>query len=119
MATFGQLLKGARTEKRKKLRDIAEATGLSISFISDIECGRKRVSNLDVVKKIEKFLGLASGMLLKKAEEEMNMGSEVRSLIKKRPALSLSLLRVTEGFTDDELSDLVLKLREGKGREEI
>lgn len=112
MAGFGQLLKKARKETRTKLRDVAQCTGLSISYLSDIENGRKRAPSLDIVKEIEACLGKAGGLLLKAAQREMKLGSEAKTIISRRPELSLSLLRVTEGLNDDEMADLIAGIQE-------
>jgi transcriptional regulator with XRE-family HTH domain len=114
MNRFGQLLKEARKESRKKLRDVAEATGLSISYLSDIENGRKKAPSLDIVKTIEGML-CTGGRLLKAAQSEMKIGIDFKSIINRRPELSLGLLRVTEGMSDEELSSLINEIQDEKG----
>lgn len=41
---LGQLLRDLRKQEGKHLRDVAEATGLSVSFLSDAERGRVKPS---------------------------------------------------------------------------
>lgn len=114
MRGFGQLLQGARKANRMKLRDVAEQTGLSISYLSDIEHGRKKAPSLDIVKKIEALLS-TGGELLRTAQHEMNLGSEFKTIIGRRPELSLGLLRVTEGMSDEELSALINNIQSNGG----
>jgi transcriptional regulator with XRE-family HTH domain len=48
--TLGQALKKARTNKGQSLRELAKVTGLSHSFISDIEHGLSKPSIDNLVK---------------------------------------------------------------------
>ena len=52
--TRGKSLKGLRLEVGLTLRDVGRIAGVSISYVSDIECGRKPFSK--VARKIEAIL---------------------------------------------------------------
>lgn len=54
-ASVGERIKEKRLEKKKTLKDIAEATGLSIGYLSQLERGLTSVAN-DTLKKIAEAL---------------------------------------------------------------
>ncbi|MCY0893073.1 MAG: helix-turn-helix domain-containing protein [Acidibacillus sp.] len=55
MSDFGRLLKELRLQKNMSLRDLAEKTGVSYSFIGSMEKGRYKPSR-DTVIQLAKFL---------------------------------------------------------------
>ncbi len=111
---FGERLKMARKETRKKLREVASATGLSISYISDLEHERKKAPSIEIARSIEKFLGLAHGFLCEAAQAEHSTNSELKEIAYKRPMLNLGLLRVTDGMTDEELAEIIDEIKSRK-----
>ena len=60
---FGEALRKARTDKRVTLRVLSKHVGLSISHLLDIENNRKSPPMLDIVEKIEEYLGINDGRL--------------------------------------------------------
>ena len=66
---FAALFKNERRIARRTLRELAEAAGKSIGYLSDVEQGRKLPPSPAVVTKIEKELGIQDGRLVKLAEE--------------------------------------------------
>jgi len=115
MLSFGQMVKEARRRERKKLREVAAASGLTISYISDIEHGRKNPPKIDAIKKIQKFLNIAGNALLKAAEMESSINSEIdqriKTLMSKQPAFGvLSLLRATSDMPEEEFKMLIQNL---------
>ena len=62
---FAALLKNERRTARRTLRELAEAAGKSIGYLSDVEQGRKPPPPVAVVIKIEKELGIRDGRLIK------------------------------------------------------
>ncbi len=68
-ATYGEpdvsvhaMLRGIRKGKRLTLLNVSEATGVSVSFLSDLERGKTRPS-LDTLEKLAAFYGVAVGEL--------------------------------------------------------
>ena len=53
MKNFGEVFQRERKRKRLKLSDLKEKIGLSISYLSDIEHGRKAAPKSEIVRKIE------------------------------------------------------------------
>jgi transcriptional regulator with XRE-family HTH domain len=113
---FGQTLKEARKKKEKTLKEVGKAAGLSLSYVSDIEQGRRKAPGEDVVRKIEAFLDITDGSLLKAAQLESNLQSEVRTLFRKRPELNMSLLRAADDCSEDEINDLIDEMLKRRGK---
>lgn len=114
---FGQELKAARQAARKKLREVAEVSELTISVISDIEHGRRNPPPQDVVKKIELFLGVTNEKLCKSASQESKIKAGAREIFGKRPALNYALLRAAEGLSDDAVNKLIRDISQEEGDE--
>lgn len=72
---FGQLLKEARKNKRATLREVAEAGGVSIGYISDIEHGRRRAPGMDASRAIERYLEIQDGSLVKAADVRVGVAT--------------------------------------------
>jgi len=64
---FGNKLKSARKNKRVTLKELSKITGLSASFLSDIEQGRRSSPDFDVILKMQLFLNVE---LIECAKEE-------------------------------------------------
>jgi len=74
---FGASLKKYRKLKKVTLRELSEKIGKSIGYLSDIEHGRKRPPDLEMVNKIEIFLSVEDGELLLIANRERNQTDKV------------------------------------------
>ncbi|MGE4545820.1 MAG: helix-turn-helix domain-containing protein [Pedobacter sp.] len=116
---FGQILRKARKQTRKTLRELSDASGLAISYISDIEHGRKNPPRSEAIRKMQDVLNISGNILIDAANRELKVSKEIdvnmKNLINKRPALSvLSLLRVTADMDEDEFSLLVNSLEKRK-----
>lgn len=118
---FGQLLKKTRTGEKKTLREVAAASGLSISLVSDIEHGRRSVSSLEVVGKIEKFLNVTDGSLAKAAQKEksFDVPPGAKELFWKRgPELSMALLRASTELSEEAIHKLIADMKNAQQVEE-
>ena len=99
MATkFGEALKRARKKSGLTLREISESVGLSLSYISDMEQGRRSPPTMEIISKIETLLSLEEGALSDRAKKEMEetfkekMGMKKQMNIKKyTPASQIDL----------------------------
>ena len=75
---IGEKLKKLRREKDLTLRELSEKTGISLSFISDIEHGRRKNPSIENLQKIARGLGVPTAELLAEAGYNLNpinMGS--------------------------------------------
>ncbi|GFO68567.1 hypothetical protein GMLC_21460 [Geomonas limicola] len=104
-------LKDARKRARKTLRDVAEATGLSIGFISDIEHGRRRTTP-EVLEAIQKVLGVKDNALIKAGQESQLLKEKLRFLYESRPQSSFALARLAEDLSDEDLLEMLKTLEQ-------
>ncbi len=109
---FGQLLKKARVREQKTLREVAINAGLSVSYVSDMEHGRRKPSSVDAVMKIERFLNVTDGSLLRAAqrEKDFDVPSDAKEIYWQRPELSLALLRASTDLSEEEINELIEKI---------
>jgi len=120
--SFGSCLKAVRKEARKKLREVASATGLSMSYISDLEHGRKTSPSVDIIRKLEKFFEVPKNYLWNIAQKEFEANTQLKEIVKKRPVMSLSFMRIAEDLTDEEFQqiiDVANKMKTQKEGQEI
>jgi transcriptional regulator with XRE-family HTH domain len=67
MADFGEYLKNLREQRKLSLRDVAAKTGMSYSYLTQIEHGRRRPPGADLLKKLAPVYGVSVRDLLKAA----------------------------------------------------
>ncbi|QEK13745.1 helix-turn-helix domain-containing protein (plasmid) [Crassaminicella thermophila] len=84
---IGTKIKVLRKEKKFTLKDLAEKTGLSISFISDIEHQRRNPS-LENLNKIAKALGIKISELLD--EHNHTISSEIKPHQRSKKSINAS-----------------------------
>ena len=75
---LGRAIKVARAQLDLERKDLAERTGLSYAYLSDIETGRGRPSSSALLA-IAKALGMEASSLLSEAEGYMKPQPEVKS----------------------------------------
>ena len=116
LGEFATRLKKERRKARRTLREVAEATGKSIGYMSDVEQGRKLPPPPPVVTKIEKELGIMDGQLMRLAEEVRRLRpTELLNMIKNsRPAMTQMVgeLMRADGLSDDDLEELRKRVTE-------
>ncbi|ASJ55715.1 DNA-binding protein [Brevibacillus formosus] len=82
--TIGVLIKSLRVGKKKTLKQIAEKTQLSISFLSQVERGKSSIT-LESLKKISEALGVSPGYFF--SGESSGGNEQVRRASKGRSGL--------------------------------
>lgn len=108
---FGTRMMEIRKEKRVTLRSLAEYVGKSVGYLSDIEHERKRPPELETVRKIEEFLGVSDGVLVRIASAIRKQApKDLAHKIIMRPKLSEVLLRADEDLTGEEFDELIAHL---------
>ncbi len=122
---FAALLKNERRTARRTLRELAEATGKSIGYMSDVEQGRKLPPSPAVVTKIEKELGIQDGRLMKLAEEVRSLRpTELMKMItNSSPAMTqiVGELMRADGLSDEDLDKLrktVVQMQNNRSRDQ-
>jgi len=64
MNNFGKKLREIRTSKKVRLKPIADLLGFTVSYISDIECGKRSPLKEKHIYKISEFLQIDPSVLL-------------------------------------------------------
>lgn len=67
MENFGEYLNGLRQGQRLSLRDVAAKTGVSISYLAQIEHGRKKPPSPEILKRLAPVYNVPVRDLLKAA----------------------------------------------------
>lgn len=110
MGDFGDALKAKRTAAKKKLRETSEATGLSVGYLSDIEQGRKGPPDVEVIRKLQDFLGISDDELMKLAERERTkMPSKMLQSLQAKPKLNDLFFRLKD-LSDEDLEIFIKQL---------
>jgi transcriptional regulator with XRE-family HTH domain len=97
MNQFGKAFRDERLAARMTLRSTSLEVGKSISYLSDVEHGRKGVPDTETVAKLEAALGVTDQRLSKIADEERRRGPRrAWRSIRKQTLLVNALLRADE-----------------------
>lgn len=99
---IGERIRNFRQKKKFTLRELSQATGLSISFLSDIENGR-RLPSLENLSKIAKALDVSISYLIEK-DKDSNISQEISNDNEIR-----AIARAFKELTPDK-RELLLKL---------
>lgn len=98
---IGKIIKSERVKQNMTLRDLSEKTGISVSFISDVENGRRNLSTEKAVK-ISKALNINPAAILSNELIEM-----IDNKNKSTDPKVLVLQRAGEELSEDELNDIL------------
>ncbi len=112
MGKFAEAFRKARLEREITFRQIRDAIGLSIGFLSDMENGKKNPPEIPVIQKFEEMFGITDRHLVRFAKEErVTIPSTIGQMIKSRPELQEVLLRA-EALDEDAFTDFLNSLRQ-------
>jgi transcriptional regulator with XRE-family HTH domain len=121
MELFADAFRKAKAAKNATLREISDATGKSIGYLSDVLHKRKGAPDLEIVAKIERCLDIKDHRLMASAKNErLAKPSNLARRVKARPILAEALMRM-EDMSDEELGRVLSELPgnyllfEGKG----
>lgn len=106
MSKFSMAFKKARINSGRTFRDMAKEVGKSIGYLSDIDSGRKHPPERLLVLKLERFLGVTDGHLVRLADEHrINVPNNLKHIVSEKPQLgefllmSQTLLREDDSFS--------------------
>lgn len=121
MIKFQEVLKQARKSKKKTLREVYEDTKISVSYLSDMEQGRRIPTDLELIQKIEVSLNIGEGELVKaaKREKDMDVPSDAKEIFWQRPVTMLALLRASQDYTEEQINDFLAKMRKSSRKQEV
>jgi len=107
---FADAFKKAKEARNATLREISEATGKSIGYLSDVLHRRKGAPDLDTVAKIEDCLDIKDHHLIVAARNEHKAKpTNVAQRVKARPILAEVLMRM-EDMSDEEVERFIESL---------
>ena len=116
MSDFGLLFRKIRKERKVTLRHVAENIGKSISYLSDIERGRKDPPELNIVEKIEQLFGITDGRLVSLARRVRSQRpAELARRIQNRQRLQEALFRLDE-LSDEEIDRVIANMDGERGQ---
>ncbi len=90
-STLGSAIKLCRTKRNLTLSELAEKTGLSVSYLSYIEKG-KRTPNLDVLDKIAQALEMPLNLLVFLATDRSELVEIDKTIAERLSFLVLELI---------------------------
>lgn len=102
MVKLGSELRRLRKSRRLTLANVGEETGLSVSFLSDVERGRTKPS-LDTLEKLADFYGVSVSEILLGTEFGVSRDE------KEYPQGFQEFLHEIGGSIDEEMEDLLLR----------
>lgn len=111
MSTFGMRLKEMRLEKRINQRNLAEAAGIDVTYLSKIENGKMDPPGEETVLRLAKSLGVDSTELLILARK---VPPDVRAIITASTEVS-AFLRTASHLNPDEWRALRNKIEANQG----
>ena len=100
---IGLELRAIRKSQRHTLSKVSEETGLSVSFLSDLERGRTRPS-LDTLEKLATFYQVPLNSILVNAEASSS------PVARSYPAGFEGFLKSVPGGVDEEFQELFLRV---------
>ena len=100
---IGLELRAIRKSQRHTLSKVSEETGLSVSFLSDLERGRTRPS-LDTLEKLAVFYQVPLNSILVNAETSSS------PVARSYPAGFEDFLESVPGGVDEEFQELLLRV---------
>ncbi|HQU86650.1 MAG TPA: helix-turn-helix transcriptional regulator [Pyrinomonadaceae bacterium] len=108
MNKFGKEFRSERIAKRYTLKAVSDYVGKSISYLSDVEHGRKGIPDSNTIKLIEEFLGIKDSKLVNLANLlRKELPSNLIQEIQTRQSFSNVLARLAdEDLTDEEFEKL-------------
>ncbi|KZE38661.1 hypothetical protein AV656_07085 [Bhargavaea cecembensis] len=109
--TLGQKIKSIRKDKQKTLKQVAEQTGYSISFLSQLERG-KSSATLESLKKISIALGVSPGHFFE--EEDGNPEPDGTNMEERISAYGVHYRNLAPRFSGSDFIPMQVTLEPGQ-----
>ncbi|MBM1001494.1 MAG: helix-turn-helix transcriptional regulator [Desulfofustis sp. PB-SRB1] len=117
MNEFSKTLREERKKHQLTLRALGEKVGKSITYLSDIESGRRMPPGDEIVRKIENAFGFNDNRLQKAAERVRSLPKKIRERAKASPRYAAALLRADRELSDEEWNKAVDFIEKLKNKE--
>ena len=112
--TFGKELRKIRIDKDETIHAMAKKLGISISYLSAIEAGSRKIPSDMVDKIIEKYhLNKERSDILRQAEAESSIEIEIdlSTVTAEQRKLVFALSRKLNDMSEEECLDIINKLK--------
>jgi len=100
-----------RVNSRYSIRQIASRAGMEPAYLSKIERGDTPPPSEQAIRRLAAELGEDADLLLGLAGK---IAGDVREIITRKPILFAELIRCLNDVPDDQLTALVMKVRNGE-----
>lgn len=110
--TLGQKIKSVRKDKQKTLKQVAEQTGFSISFLSQLERG-KSSATLESLKKISVALGVSPGHFFEEETGPLD-GDGNLNMAERIAEYGVHYRNLASGFTAPDFIPMQVTLEPGQ-----
>lgn len=126
MASFGRLLKNERKNSAKTLGDVARSLGVKVSYLCDVENGRREALNDDRIEMATRLFG-SSAETIEKLKDSARKDSVERRSQFRLPAegtsrdareVAAALERRWTQLTPEQLRELRKVVETGRGESE-
>lgn len=116
MMDFGSYIRQLREQRREvnrrySVRQMAQRIGIEPAYLSKIERGDVSPPSEETIRRLAADLGEDVDLLLALAGK---ISSDIREIIMQRPVLFAELIRGLSDMSDDSLTALVCKVRNGE-----
>lgn len=111
---FGKVLKRIRIKNNVTLKELGKVINKNISYLSDIENGRKLPPKKEVVFKIQSYFNEQENILLVLSDRERTFNKRCfRAIIKNQKMIDI-LLSAKRDLTKKEYQDILLMIEKEK-----
>lgn len=110
MSKFGETIRQLREAQRLGLREVAELSDITPTYLSRIERGKELPPEPDTIKAIAKVLAADPDILLSLCTLESDR--DLVNLVKARPRLKLLLRQIADNRISDEQLERIIGLME-------
>ena len=108
---LGDAVRERRLTQELTLRKVAEKCGVTMTYISEIETGKKVPQKTTVLEKLEEVLSVKKGTFVDFATQEQIIGIVSSARPESKRVL---LARKLASLTDDEVDNILSALKEEK-----
>ncbi|HFC97511.1 MAG TPA: XRE family transcriptional regulator [Thermosulfurimonas dismutans] len=104
---FGETLRALRIKRKLRLKDVAQAMGWSVVYLSDLERGHRNPPKPEVIAKLARVLNVPAGELLAAASEDKRHVELPLETSPSKREVALLLARTWDELTDEEARKIV------------
>lgn len=120
ITSFGKTLRKIRIDRGEILYDMARKLGITSSYLSAIECGKRNIPE-DFIDKLQEYYEFTDEELLElnitKDEAIKELSINMENINLKKRTLALEFVRSFNEIADEDAEELIKKLRKLQGKD--